>query len=129
MNKSIKKLVLLSSSFLIVAVGIFAMSSNQSESFINKTKLESSQNGIEIAALESNLMDMGIYSYDGGSKCGEGKCGEGTSKEKAKESKKEETSKESTKESKKESKSAKPEKSTKKAETKCGAGKCGGGNE
>ncbi len=124
MNKSIQKLVLSSVSLLIVAISLFAFSSTKSDTSINQTMLQNSQNEVAFATVEGNLVDFDIYSYEGGSKCGEGKCGEGNSKaENKKESKKE-----SKKSSKKASKKA-GKKKAKKAETKCGAGKCGGGNE
>lgn len=129
MNKSIQKLVSLSGLFLFVAASIIALGNIKSDSSINKDKLINSENGVELAALESNLVDMTIYSYDGGSKCGEGKCGEGTTKEEPKKESNKEAKTESKKESNKESKSTEKEKSTKKEATKCGAGKCGGGNE
>jgi uncharacterized low-complexity protein len=133
MNKSIQKLVLFTGSLLIVAVSLFAFNSNQSEKSFDQAMLQNSQNGVELAALESNLVDMGIYSIDNGNKCGEGKCGEGKcgegkTKESAKKGSKKESKKESKKGSKKETKSAKSEKSSKKAESKCGTGKCGGSN-
>ncbi len=118
MNKTIKKLALLTGVLILGAITVFSVQKVRANE-------RSPQQEVGVATTSSTLVAT-FDSKCGEGKCGEGKCGTAASKKTSKKAGKTKNEKASKKSSKKSTKKAKSSK--KSSESKCGAGKCGGSN-